>query len=219
VVGCHDTAGVGRYSKTESAATTGRQRKSSIHLPLYYQWLTFVMSAAEWTASLSFAPRTSVRLATRARRKLIVLIVILRLMSDTCVSLTKGLWVGQGNAGIPVSFSCATDPTCRGWGAFLGGWGAFLGGWGSFLGGWGAFLGGWGSFLGGWGAFLGGWGSFLGGRGHPPCILSQVSGPKIQVGAGVLALGVHQLMLKDAKHSRRYLPSSAPQRPPTPDPA
>jgi len=184
VVGCHDTAGVGRYSKTESAATTGRQRKSSIHLPLYYQWLTFVMSAAEWTASLSFAPRTSVRLATRARRKLIVLIVILRLMSDTCVSLTKGLWVGQGNAGIPVSFSCATDPTCRGWGAFLGGWGAFLGG----------------------------WGSFLGGRGHPPCILSQVSGPKIQVGAGVLALGVHQLMLKDAKHSRRYLPSSAPQR-------
>jgi len=184
VVGCHDTAGVGRYSKTESAATTGRQRKSSIHLPLYYQWLTFVMSAAEWTASLSFAPRTSVRLATRARRKLIVLIVILRLMSDTCVSLTKGLWVGQGNAGIPVSFSCATDPTCRGWGAFLGGWG-----------------------------------SFLGGRGHPPCILSQVSGPKIQVGAGVLALGVHQLMLKDAKHSRRYLPSSAPQRPPTPDPA
>jgi len=205
VVGCHDTAGVGRYSKTESAATTGRQRKSSIHLPLYYQWLTFVMSAAEWTASLSFAPRTSVRLATRARRKLIVLIVILRLMSDTCVSLTKGLWVGQGNAGIPVSFSCATDPTCRGWGAFLGGWGAFLGGWGSFLG--------------GWGAFLGGWGSFLGGRGHPPCILSQVSGPKIQVGAGVLALGVHQLMLKDAKHSRRYLPSSAPQRPPTPDPA
>jgi len=205
VVGCHDTAGVGRYSKTESAATTGRQRKSSIHLPLYYQWLTFVMSAAEWTASLSFAPRTSVRLATRARRKLIVLIVILRLMSDTCVSLTKGLWVGQGNAGIPVSFSCATDPTCRGWGAFLGGWAAFLGGWGSFLG--------------GWGAFLGGWGSFLGGRGHPPCILSQVSGPKIQVGAGVLALGVHQLMLKDAKHSRRYLPSSAPQRPPTPDPA
>jgi len=205
VVGCHDTAGVGRYSKTESAATTGRQRKSSIHLPLYYQWLTFVMSAAEWTASLSFAPRTSVRLATRARRKLIVLIVILRLMSDTCVSLTKGLWVGQGNAGIPVSFSCATDPTCRGWGAFLGGWGAFLGGWGAFLG--------------GWGAFLGGWGSFLGGRGHPPCILSQVSGPKIQVGAGVLALGVHQLMLKDAKHSRRYLPSSAPQRPPTPDPA
>lgn len=191
MVGCHDTAGVGRYSKTESAATTGRQRKSSIHLPLYYQWLTFVMSAAEWTASLSFAPRTSVRLATRARRKLIVLIVILRLMSDTCVSLTKGLWVGQGNAGIPVSFSCATDPTCRGWGAFLGGWGAFLGG----------------------------WGSFLGGRGHPPCILSQVSGPKIQVGAGVLALGVHQLMLKDAKHSRRYLPSSAPQRPPTPDPA
>ena len=191
MVGCHDTAGVGRYSKTESAATTGRQRKSSIHLPLYYQWLTFVMSAAEWTASLSFAPRTSVRLATRARRKLIVLIVILRLMSDTCVSLTKGLWVGQGIAGIPVSFSCATDPTCRGWGAFLGGWGAFLGG----------------------------WGSFLGGRGHPPCILSQVSGPKIQVGAGVLALGVHQLMLKDAKHSRRYLPSSAPQRPPTPDPA